>query len=91
MLALTSILLFGLRYFLAQGLIFHRVPPGQSKGPIQGAPPQPWYSDSTDSKLHPCELYTVNFGAALLGQILVCKTTTRKQYRVRRSVLIAVN
>ena len=33
----------------AQGLIFHRVPPGQSKGPIQGAPytGRPLYNHGT--------------------------------------------
>ena len=73
---------------LAQGLIFHRIPLGQSKGPIQGAPHATTvlYSGSTDTKLNTCELSAVNFSAALLGQILVCKRT-RKQYRVRRSVL----
>ena len=49
------------------------------------------WSGSTDSKLQNFELSAVNFSADLLGQILVCKRTTRKQYRVRRSLLIAVN
>ena len=47
---------------------------------------QPWWSGSTDSKLHICELSAVTFSVALLDQI-----PTWKQHRVRRSKLIAVN
>ena len=75
----------------AHGLIFHTVLPGQSRGPIQSTPYTAMVRGSINSNLLTRELSAVNFSAALLGHILVWKRTTRKQYRVKRSVLIAVN